>query len=92
MRLFVYLPIDRNGQQICTPYRQRVLAGIIISIAKSFSGDKGSDVALDQLLPFPISEEANQDMLYTKEALKKLITQRKVPIHVIAALNKVITT
>lgn len=68
------------------------LAGIIISIAKSFGGDKGSDIALDQLLPFPINEEANQDMLYTKEALKKLITQRKIPIHVIAALNKVITT
>lgn len=68
------------------------LAGIVISIAKSFGGDKGSDTPIDQLLPFPLNEEANQHLLETKEILKKLIAQRKLPISVIAALNKVITT
>ena len=68
------------------------LAGIIISIAKSFSGDKGAETPIDQLLPFPLNEEANQHLLATKEIMKKLIAQRKLPISVIAALNKVITT
>lgn len=68
------------------------LAGIVISIAKSFGGDKGSETPIDQLLPFPLNEEANQHLLETKEVMKKLIAQRKLPISVIAALNKVITT
>ena len=68
------------------------LAGIIISIAKSFGGDKGSETPIDQLLPFPLNEETNQNLLESKEILKKLIAQRKLPISVIAALNKVITT
>lgn len=68
------------------------LAGIIISIAKSFGGDKGSETSIDQLLPFPLNEETNLALSETKEVLKELIAKRKLPVRVIAALNKVITT
>jgi hypothetical protein len=68
------------------------LAGIIISIAKSFGGNKGTETPIDELLPFPLNEEANKNLLETKEIMKKLIARRKLPISVIAALNKVITT
>jgi len=67
------------------------LAGIIISIAKSFGGDKGSETPIDQLLPFPLNEESNLAISETKEILKELIAKRKLPVRVIAALNKVIT-
>ena len=82
------ISVDSNIYSISTAR----LAGIVISIAKSFGGDKGSDTPIDQLLPFPLNEEANQHLLETKEIMKKLIAQRKLPISVIAALNKVITT
>jgi hypothetical protein len=68
------------------------LAGIVISIAKSFGGNKGAETPIDQLLPFPLNEDTNRNLLETKEVMKKLIAQRKLPISVIAALNKVIST
>mgnify|MGYP003148127924 CR=1 FL=1 len=68
------------------------LAGIIISIARSFGGEKGGEVPIDQLLPFPLNEEANLALTETREVLKSLIAQQKLPVRVIAALNKVITT
>ena len=68
------------------------LAAIIISIARSFGGEKGGEVPIDQLLPFPLNEEANLALTETREVLKSLIAQQKLPVRVIAALNKVITT
>ena len=68
------------------------LAAIIVSIAKSFSGDKSTPTPIDDLLPFPLNEESNLVLVETKEIFKKLIAQRKLPVSVIAALNKVITT
>ncbi len=68
------------------------MAGIILSIAKSFSGSKGQDPDIDQLLPFPLNEEVSMVLVETREVMKKLIARRKIPVRVIAALNKVITT
>ena len=67
-------------------------SGIILALAKSFGGDKGGDVPIDQLLPFPLNEESNLVLVETKEIFKQLIARRKLPVSVIAALNKVITT
>ena len=68
------------------------LAGIIISIAKSFGGDKGGDVPIDVLLPFPANEDANSFVMETREIFKSLIKQRKLPVSVIASLSRVIST
>jgi hypothetical protein len=68
------------------------LAGIIIGIAKSFSKEKTGDVNIDQLLPFPLNEEANLFVAETREIFKDLIAKRKLPVSVIASLSKVIST
>jgi len=66
------------------------LTGIILSIAQSFGKKKSSPPSLDGFLPFPI-EDDNAFMVETREIHKKLIAQRKLPLHVIADLNKVIS-
>lgn len=68
------------------------LSGIVVSVAKGFSGDKSESPSLDQFLPFPIDQESNEFIAETKEIHKKLVSRRKLPLHVIAALNKVIST
>ena len=68
------------------------LAGIIIGIAKSFSKEKTGDVNIDQLLPFPLNEEANLFVAETSEIFKALLAKRKLPVSVIASLSKVIST
>ena len=69
------------------------LSGIIISIAQSFGKQgKSQPIPLDQLLPFPLDEDATAAMAETKEIYKKLLAQRKLPIHVIGGLSKVIST
>jgi len=68
------------------------LTSIIISIAQSF-GNKGSNPKppeIDKLLPFPLNPEHARSMDETNEVFKRLIKQRKLPIHVIASLKKVI--
>ena len=68
------------------------LAGIVIGIAKSFSKEKSSDVNIDQLLPFPLNEDANLFIAETREIFKGLIAKRKLPVSVIASLSRVIST
>tara|TARA_B100000085_G_scaffold64292_1_gene57104 strand:- start:3277 stop:3603 length:327 start_codon:yes stop_codon:yes gene_type:complete len=68
------------------------LAGIVIGIAKSFSKEKSSDVNIDQLLPFPLNEDANLFIGETREIFKGLIAKRKLPVSVIASLSRVIST
>ena len=68
------------------------LAGIVISIAKSFSNEKSGDVNIDQLLPFPLNEDATVFIAETREVFKTLIAKRKLPVSVIASLSKVIST
>jgi hypothetical protein len=66
------------------------LTGIVLTIAQSFSKKKTSPPSIDSFLPFPI-EDDNAFMIETREIYKKLIAQRKLPLHVIADLNKVIS-
>ncbi len=66
------------------------LTGIILAIAQSFSKKKSAAPSIDGFLPFPLDED-NAFMIETKEVYKKLIAQRKLPLHVIADLNKVIS-
>ena len=66
------------------------LTGIILTIAQSFSKNKASPPSIDAYLPFPINED-NAFMIETKEIYKRLIAQRKLPLHVIADLNKVVS-
>lgn len=69
------------------------LTGVVISIAQSFSKQgKSQPIPLDQLLPYPLDEDASTIMAETKEIYKKLLAQRKLPIHVIGGLSKVIST
>ena len=58
------------------------LTGVVISIAQSFSKQgKSQPIPLDQLLPYPLDEDASTIMAETKEIYKKLLAQ-KLPIHV----------
>ena len=66
------------------------LTGIILSIAQSFSKKKSTPPSIEGFLPFPRDDE-NAFMVETRETYKKLIAQRKLPLHVIADLNKVIS-
>ena len=68
------------------------LAGIVIGIAKSFSNEKSGEVNIDQLLPFPLNEDATMFIAETREVFKTLIAKRKLPVSVIASLSKVIST
>ena len=69
------------------------LTGVVISIAQSLSKQgKSQPIPLDQLLPYPLDEDASTIMAETKEIYKKLLAQRKLPIHVIGGLSKVIST
>tara|TARA_R100001510_G_scaffold20783_1_gene18182 strand:- start:2117 stop:2488 length:372 start_codon:yes stop_codon:yes gene_type:complete len=65
------------------------LTGIILSIAQSFSKQKTTAPDIDAFLPFPL-EDDNGFMVETREIYKKLISARKLPLYVIAELNKVI--
>ncbi len=67
------------------------LASIVISIAQSVGGKKAEPPDIDKLIPFPLDPESARAMDETNEVYKKLIRQRKLPIHVIAALKKVIS-
>jgi hypothetical protein len=67
------------------------LSGIVISVAKGFSGDKSPIPELDQFLPYPLDQESNEFIAETKLVYKGLLAKQVLPLHVIAALNKVIT-
>jgi hypothetical protein len=66
------------------------LTGIILTIAQSFNKKKTPPPSIDGFLPFPMDDD-NAFMIQTKEVYKRLIAQRKVPLHVIGDLNKVIS-
>jgi len=69
------------------------LSGIVLAIAQSFSKEgKSQPTPIDQLLPFPLDEDASTNMAETKEIYKKLLAQRKLPVHVIGGISKVIST
>jgi hypothetical protein len=69
------------------------LTSILIAIAQGMGGKKNDaqPPEMDKLLPFPLDPDHSKVMDETNEVYKKLIKQRKIPIHVIAALKKVIS-
>lgn len=66
------------------------LASIVISIAQGIGGQKANPPDVDKLIPFPLDAEAAQNLDETNEVFKRLIKDRKLPIHVIASLKKVV--
>lgn len=67
------------------------LAGIVLSMGKSFSGDKSANPGLDQFLPYPLDSDASVFITETREIFRNLIAERKLPLPIIAALNNVIS-
>ena len=66
----------------------------MVAIAQSFSGgkNKAKQIPLTDYLPFDLDPEHSASRMETQETIKKLIQQKKLPVHVIAGLNKVIST
>lgn len=68
------------------------LASIVVSVANGFAGSKNNKpLPIDDLLPFPLDEKAVQKNQAISDVYQKLIKSKKIPIHVIAALNSVIS-
>lgn len=70
------------------------LTSIVVAIAQSFGGgkNKAKQIPLTDYLPFDLNPEHSASRMETQQVIKKLIQLKKLPVHVIAALNKVITT
>jgi len=68
------------------------LCSIMVSIANGFAGNKtNKPVDIDQLLPFPLDEDRHALDQQTNRIAKELFRKRKIPLHVIAALNDLIS-
>lgn len=68
------------------------LASIVVSVANGFAGSKNNKpLPIDDLLPFPLDEKAVQKNEATSNVIQALIKLGKIPIHVIASLNSVIS-
>ena len=70
------------------------LTSIVVAIAHSFGGgkNKAKEIPLSDYLPFDLNPGDSAFRMETREILKNMIERRKLPVHVIAALNKVIST
>lgn len=68
------------------------LAMIVIQVAQGFAGSKtSSKVKLDDLLPFALNISAAETESETTAIISKMAGQGKIPIHVLAAISKVIS-
>ena len=68
------------------------LASIVVSVANGFAGAKNNKpIPVDDLLPFPLDEKTFNKNQATAEILQNLVRRGKVPVHVIASLNAVIS-
>tara|TARA_X000000950_G_scaffold79132_1_gene99498 strand:+ start:1910 stop:2170 length:261 start_codon:yes stop_codon:yes gene_type:complete len=68
------------------------LASIVVSVANGFAGAKNNKaIPVDDLLPFPLDEKAFNKNKVTLDIIQDLIRRGKLPIHVIASLNAVIS-
>ena len=66
------------------------LASIVVSVANGLGGGKSKcEISIDDLLPFPLDEEAYARNSETEHVTKELIRKRRLPLHVIAALSKI---
>ena len=68
------------------------LALIVVQVAQAMSGSKKeTKISIDDMLPFALNEEQSTVRTETQEILSKLTRQGRMPIHVIAALSKVVS-
>lgn len=67
------------------------LTSVVLAVANGFSGNKSEcKVKIDELLPFPLNEKQHEKDEETVRIYKQLIQSGKIPLHAIAALNRVI--
>jgi hypothetical protein len=68
------------------------LAMIVIQIAQGYAGNKKpSTITIDDLLPFALNTKMSEIESETGNIVAKLTRESRLPIHVIAALSKVIS-
>ena len=68
------------------------LSQIVLSVAHAFGGSKEpSRTKISDFLPFEIDEDKAEAEDITKQILTKLIRSGRIPTHVVAALNQLIT-
>lgn len=68
------------------------LTSVVLAVANGFSGNKSDcKVKIDELLPFPLDENAKNEQDATETTVKALVKAGKLPLHVVAALSRVIT-
>lgn len=66
------------------------LALVVVNVAQALAGSKKeAKLTIDELLPFVLNEEVAAKQTETEEILNKVIRERKLPVHVVAALSKV---
>jgi len=67
------------------------LTSVVLAVANGFSGNKSEcKVKIDELLPFPLDEKRHEKDEETIAIYRQLIKDGKIPLYVIAALNRVI--
>lgn len=77
-----------NVQSIATAK----LAMIVIQVAQGYAGNKNpSKVTIDDLLPFALNTKTAEVESETGNIIAKLTRESKLPVHVIAALSKVVS-
>jgi hypothetical protein len=68
------------------------LALIVIQVAQGLAGSKTpSKLSIDDILPFALNETTSQQQTETSEIINKLVRSGRMPVHVIAALSKVVS-
>lgn len=64
------------------------LSHIVLQTAAAMSGSKEKvRVKIEELLPFELEPESDEREDLTRQILSKLVKSRRIPAHVIAALN-----
>ncbi len=87
---FVYEEEKRHAN--ITSISTAKLALIVVQVAQAMSGSKkDSKLSMDDMLPFALNEEQSTTQSETQELISKLTRQGRIPIHVIAALSKVVS-
>ena len=68
------------------------LALIVVQVAQAMSGSKKeTKMSIDDMLPFALNEEQSTARTETQELISRLTRQGKIPVHVIAALSRVVS-
>jgi hypothetical protein len=68
------------------------LALIVMQVAQGLAGSKAPNkLSIDDILPFALNESVSQQQTETTEIINKLVRSGQLPVHVIAALSKVVS-